>query len=134
MILSDMIKHRVLHDIIKHVDSAAVVRRPNRAMALLREFGLANATIGHALGLTEGVVSCWATGSKPCPAERQAELDMLSRQICGLLVKASDIPPEGWAAFGNTYFKTLNYLDSEACLVTHEERAMLSNAAPLAGS
>jgi hypothetical protein len=128
MVLSETAKHRVLHDIIKRVDNAG--SRPNRAMELLREFGLANATIGQALGLSEGYVSGWATGSKPCPAERQAELDVLLRQICGLLVKATDITPDSWAAFGSTYFKALEYLARDACMVTREERAMLSNAAP----
>ena len=73
------------------------------------------------------MVSSWATGNKPCPPERQAELDMLLRQVCNVMLKGEEVPPEAWVVCGLPYYKALAYL-GESSVVTVDEKTMLSNA------
>lgn len=127
MILNDIDRRRIARDIARHVETQHEQRNLNQAMQLLREFGLGNATIAMALGLDHTVVSKWATGNRPCPPERQAELDAMLRQVCNVMLKAEDIPPEAWVVCGRAYYKALSYL-GESSVVTPDEKAMLSNA------
>jgi len=127
MNLGDLDRRRIVRDISKKAEDTRPRHRPHPAMLLLREFGLANATIAIALGLDGSVVSSWATGNKPCPEERGAELDRLLREVCGMMLKHETIPPEAWFVCGQAYYRALAYL-GESSVVTVEERIMLSNA------
>lgn len=130
MIFSDIDERRALRDIAKHVEKMKNTRIRNRSVELLHEFGLSDPTIGIALGITSGQVAHWYNGTRACPVVRQAELDALLRNVCGLVLRRyEELPEQAWVVFGHTYHKALAYL-GESSLVTLEERAMLSNAAP----
>lgn len=127
MMLNDIDRRRIARDIARRVDATKERHQPNQAMLLMREFGLGNVTIAMAMGLDQTVVSSWATGNKPCPPERQTQLDMMLRQVCNVMLKGEEVPPEAWVVCGTAYYKALAYL-GESSVVTPDEKAMLSNA------
>jgi hypothetical protein len=128
MVLHDLDRRRIARDIAKYVEEVNTARNPVQSVRLLRAFGVSNATISIALGMTDGLVSNWFRGSRPCSPARKAELDDLLRAVCSIMLKSEEIPAEAWVVLAPVYSRALDYL-GETCVVTPDERAMLSNAA-----